>query len=204
MREYSHVMPQLPLDIARRLEDASFEMTEIYDSRSHAVGAALAHDRSFTRTEGSRSSLTRDLVGDAFLAAMSHVGLSARRGTGGACEVVEYIGGWYANIRLRRAERRADGSYFVRANRASSFGYVDEALLEPDHDFVFGFTIDGTELNCFVAPVVRVIEGSPGELVLGDAIEFGGTAAPDPSGFRPDPDETLPGFEQGDEDSRTA
>ena len=197
-------MPQLTLDIVHRLEDASFEMGEIYHSRSHAVGAALAHDRSFTRTEGSKSSLTRDLVGDAFLESMSHVGLNARRGTGGACEVVEYMGGWYANIRLRRAECRADGSYFVRANRASSFGYVDEALLEPDYDFVFGFTIDEAELNCFLALVLRVIEGSPGGLVLGDPIEFGGTATPEPVGFNPDPDEFLPGFEREDEDSQSA
>lgn len=194
-------MPQLPLDIVRRLEDASFEMGELYDSRSHAVGAALKHDRSFSRTEGSRSSLRRDLVGDVFLKSMSRAGLQAQRGTGGACEVVEYVNGWYAVIRLRKAERRADGSYFVRKNKASSFGYVDESMLEPSHDFVFGFTIDGAEqLSCFVAPVVRVIEGNPGELVLGDAIEFGGVAKPELSGFHTDTDETLPGYGEGDED----
>lgn len=200
-------MPQLPLDIVRRLEEASFEMGELYDSRSHAIGAALKHDRSFTRTEGSRSSLRRDLVGDVFLQSMSRAGLQAQRSTGGACEVVEYMNGWYAVIRLRKAERRADGTYFVRKNKASNFGYVDDSMLEPNHDFVFGFTIDGEEqLSYFVAPVVRVVEGNPGELVLGDAIEFGGTAKPEPTGFQTDTDETLPGFDEGDQgqDSATA
>lgn len=204
-------MPQLPLDIVRRLEEASFEMSEIYEARSPAIGVALGQDRAFTQTKVSRSSLTRDLVGDAFLEAMSHVGLPAQRGTGGACEIVEYMNGWYAVIRMRTAERRGDGSYFVRKNKASSFGYVDESMLEPNHDFVFGFTIDDGELNCFVAPVIRVIEGNPGELVLGDAIEFGGVVAPELRGFATDPDETLPGMEDegvqdegAGEDSRSA
>lgn len=201
-------MPKLPLDIIRRLEEASFEMSEIFDARSPSIGVALGQDRSFTRTKVSRSSLTRDLVGDAFLESMSHVGLQAQRGTGGACEIVERMNGWYAVIRLRTAERRPDGSYFVRKNKASSFGYVDESMLEPNHDFVFGFTIDDGELHCFVAPVVRVVEGNPGELILGDAIELSGVVAPEPRGFATDPDETLPGmeeFEEGEgEDSQSA
>lgn len=198
-------MALLPLDLVRRLDDAFFEMSEIYDSRAHAVPAALALDPAFTNGNGSRSSLTRDLVSEAFLTAMSHVGLDARRGSGGRCEILEYMNGWYANIRLRSAELRSDGSHFVRANRASNFGYVDEALLEPNHDYVFGFTIDAEDqLNCFIAPVLDVIEGNPGELVLGDPYDFGGDSGSASTGFQPDPDSTLPGFEDdGEEDSES-
>src|SRR3546814_8275111 len=143
-------------------------MGEIYAERGHRVESAVSLDPAFTRNRRSRSSLTLDLMSDAFLAATSRVGLTPFRGTGGSVELLANIPAGLANVRLRRAERRNDDEYFVRANKASTFGFVNEELMIPDYPFVFGFTLDAMEqAEFFVAEVLKVVEGNPGDIILG-------------------------------------
>src|SRR3546814_89956 len=138
-------------------------------------------------------------MSDAFLAATSRVGLTPFRGTGGSVELLANIPAGLANVRLRRAERRNDDEYFVRANKASTFGFVNEELMIPDYPFVFGFTLDAMEqAEFFVAEVIKVVEGNPGELILGTPNLLGGATAPKPSAFDPDTDSWLPGFDEGE------
>jgi hypothetical protein len=194
-------MPPLPRTLLQRLDDAAFEMSEIYGERGHRIETAVALDPSFTRNRRSRSSLTLDLMSDAFMAATSRVGLSPFKGTGGSVELLTEIPGGMANVRLRRAESRGEDEFFVRSNTASKFGYVDEDRLIPDYPYVFGFLLDAADQpQFFVAEVTRVIEGSPGELVLGAPYLLGGTTAPTPGGFDPDADAWLPGFDEGEAD----
>lgn len=189
----------------QQLDDAAFEMGEIFASRSHAIGAAVAMDPAFRRTLRPKSALTYELMSEAFSTAMSRVGLHARTGMGGALEVGEYVHGGYALIRLRRAGVRG-GEYFVRANNASNFGRGDDTLTGPELPHVFGFTIDPQEQpGFFVAPVLRIIEGNPGELELGTALALGGTPATEPTMFLPDSDDRLPGLDEDlDEGRQTA
>lgn len=197
-------MPPLPRHLVQQLDDAAFEMGEIYADRGHLVETAVSLDPAFTRNRRSRSSLTLDLMSDGFFAAMSRVGLSPFRGTGGSVELLADIPAGLANVRLRRAEKRGDEEYFVRANKASTFGYVNEELMIPDYPFVFGFTLDAMDqAEFFVAEVVEVVEGSPGELILGTPNLLGGASAPKPSGFDPDADSWLPGFEDGEAERDT-
>lgn len=192
-------MPHLTRQLVQQLDDAAFEMGEIYAERGHLVESAVSLDPAFTRNRRSRSSLTLDLMSEAFLTATSRVGLSPFRGTGGSVELLADIPGGLANVRLRRAERRNGEEYFVRANKASTFGFVNEQLMIPDYPFVFGFTLDEMEqAEFFVAEVVNVIEGNPGELVLGTPHLLGGATAPKPSAFDPDTDSWLPGFDEGE------
>lgn len=194
-------MPPLPLSLVRQLDDAAFVMSEIFATRAHGIDRAVSIDPAFERTRNPRSALTRELVTETFLKEMARVGLHPRPVAGGACEVLAPISGGYANIRLRSAEPRGEG-YYVRQNKASSFGEVDEALMLPDYPYVFGFTIDGDgQIHFFVAPVLRVIEGNPGELELGDAITLGSHGTTVEARFEPDVDAWLPGFDANvDED----
>lgn len=198
--------PAPALSLVRQLDEAAFVMGETFAARAHGIDRAVGIDPAFERTRNPRSALTRELVIETFLKEMARVGLHPKPGAGGACEILEPISGGYANIRLRSAERRGE-SYYVRQNRASSFGEVDEALMAPDYPYVFGFTIDGDgQIRFFVAPVLRVIEGNPGELELGDAIPLGNSGTTVASSFEPDTDSWLPGFDadaevdEGDED----
>lgn len=135
------------------------------------------------------------------MAATSRVGLSPFRRTGGAVELLAEIPAGMANVRLRRAESRGDGEFFVRSNAASKFGYIDENRLIPDYPYVFGFLLDAMDQpQFFVAEVVRVIEGSPGQLILGTPALLGDASAPAPGGFDPDADTWLPGFDEGEAD----
>lgn len=190
-------MPQLPLTFVQQLNDAAFEMGDMYGARGHHVDAALDHDPAFRRNRKSRSSLTLDLISEGFLTSMRRVGLHPRPGKGGALELLEPINSGYANVRLRKAERHLDG-FRVRTDDSSSWGEVDEALLEPDYPYVFGYLIEASGLpTFFVAPVLQVTSNS-GELTLGEPILLGASTRPDLSRFETDLDEDLPGF--GDEE----
>jgi hypothetical protein len=192
-------MPPLPRPLVQQLDDVAHEMGEVFGDRGHRIDSAVSLDPAFSRNRRSRSSLTLDLMSDAFMAAASHVGLSPFRGTGGAVELLAEIPRGLANVRLRRAEKRGEEDFFVRSNAASKFGYVDERLLIPDYPYVFGFHLDALDQpEFFVAEVTRVIEGSPGELVLGPPHLLGGAAGPTPGGFDPDSDSWLPGFDEGE------
>src|SRR3546814_5329952 len=74
--------------LVQQLDDAAFEMGEIYAERGHRVESAVSLDPAFTRNRRSRSSLTLDLMSDAFLAATSRVGLTPFRGTGGSVDQI--------------------------------------------------------------------------------------------------------------------
>src|SRR3546814_15174054 len=84
-------MPTLTRRLVQQLDDAAFEMGEIYAERGHRVESAVSLDPAFTRNRRSRSSLTLDLMSDAFLAATSRVGLTPFRGTGGSVELLANI-----------------------------------------------------------------------------------------------------------------
>ncbi len=181
-------MAYLPLPLVDRLNSAAFEMGGIFTGRSHFIDSAVSLDPAFRRTRRPSSSLTLELMSEAFCTAMSRAGFAPHVVTGGALELTESIPGGFARIRLRKAEARADG-YYVKANKASSFGEVDDALLDADYPHIFGF---------FVAPVRGVTQGNPGELILGTAIELGGQVTPVRDGFVPDLDDRLPGLDDED------
>ncbi|ANG84651.1 hypothetical protein [Microbacterium aurantiacum] len=190
-------MPQLPLAFVQQLNDAALEMGDMYGARGHNVEAALDRDRAFRRNKRSRSSLILDLISESFYTSMGRVGLHPRPGKGGALELLEPISGGYANVRLRKAERHLDG-FRVRTDDSSSWGEVDEALLEPDYPYVFGYLIEASGLPTFFVASVLQIPGNAGELTLDEPILLGASTRPDSSRFETDLDDHLPGV--GDEE----
>lgn len=179
----------------------AFEIREVLEARGHHVTAALDHDEAFRRRGTSKSSLVRDLVVDGFARGASSVGFDLDTPKGGSQQFRVSMDGRIGLFRLRRAERYGH-TFRIPTNSSSTWGQIDEDTLMAEDPYVFGFTVDDDMLGeLFIAHVDDIVYGSPGHLVLGEAHIFApGTGSPG-SGFAPSVDETLPGFENEDEDS---
>lgn len=191
-------MTQLPSDLIEQLSNMAADMNDVWDERGHRVDSALALDGSFKRTNSPRSVLTNAMLTNAFAAAASKVGLPCDAGVGGVLELHANFNDQFAVFRLRRAERRSDG-LLVKQNKGSTWGGIDENALILEVPFIFGFVFDADgALRFFAAEVVEVIDGAPGRLVLGPETALSTHPAPSSTGFVPEDDDTLPGFDEED------
>ncbi|MEC5200377.1 hypothetical protein RCH21_002623 [Arthrobacter sp. PL16] len=187
--------------VAEMLERVAVEIREVYEERGHNVDSALAQDPAFDASGRSRSSLSRDLIAEAFMAGASRVGFDLDSGAGGAKQFRVDLGRTFGLVRLRKAEVTADGSYKVVANSSSTWGDVDEDTLFAEEPYVLGYTlVSGQVGDIFLAKVNGVIEGNPGELVLGPAVLLGGRSPITDGSFEPEIDDKLPGFDEGESD----
>lgn len=182
--------------VAEMLEQVAFEIREVYEERGHNVDSALAQDSAFSTSGRSRSSLSRDLVAEAFVTGASRAGFDLDTGAWGAKQFRATLERSFGVFRLKKAERAATGSYKVVTNSSSTWGEMDEDTLIDEVPYVLGYTLRGNEIeDIFFAKVNGVIEGNPGELILGRAVLLGGRGPIGGGSFEPEVDDDLPGFD---------
>jgi hypothetical protein len=187
---------------ARDIEDLhsiADEVREVISERGHRVGVVLNMDSAFAASGRVESELVRSLVADGVARGASQVGHHFRRARG-AIELTISTGTHLCILRLRRAERRRDGTYSIPTNNAAAWGTLDDETLDLLEHWVLGFTVDdtGSLETLFAAEVLGVEGGTPGQLRLGEPIILGTTGgSPFTRGFEPR-EEGLPGF--GDEE----
>jgi hypothetical protein len=188
--------------VGEMLEQVAFEIREVYEERGHNVDSALAQDSAFSVSGRSRSSLSRDLVAEAFVTGASRVGFDLDSGaSGGAKQFRADLGHAFGLFRLKKAEAAADGSYKVVTNSSSTWGDVDEDTLILEEPYVLGYTLSSNQVgDIFFAKVNGVIEGNPGELILGRAVLLGGRGPFGGGSFEPAVDDELPGFDEIESD----
>lgn len=191
----------IPENVGEMLEQIAFEIREVYEERGHNVDSALAQDSAFIASGRSRSSLSRDLVAEAFMTGASRVGFDLDLGAWGAKQFRTDLGHAFGVFRLKKAEATADGSYKVLTSSSSTWENVDEDALIPEMPYVLGYTLGSNQIgDIFFAQVNGVIEGNPGELILGRAVLLGGRGPIGGGSFEPAVDDDLPGFEEGESD----
>lgn len=187
--------------ISEMLEQIAFEIREVYEERGHNVESALEQDSAFIGSGSSRSSLSRALVAQAFTTGASRVGFNLDSGARGAKQFRTNIGNDFGVFRLRKAEMTADGAYKIVTSSSSAWGDTDEETLIFETPYVLGYTLDSNQIgDIFFAKVNGVIEGNPGELILGHAVLLGGRSLIDGGAFEPVVDDALPGFEEIESD----
>jgi hypothetical protein len=187
--------------IAEMLEQVAFEIREVYEERGHNVDSALAQDAAFIASGRSRSSLSRDLIAQAFVAGASRVGFDLDSGAWGAKQFRANLGASFGVFRLKKAEATVNGSYKVVTNSSSTWGEIDEDTLIVEEPYVLGYTLSSNQVgDIFFAKVNGVIPGNPGELVLGRAVLLGGRSLIAGGSFEPTVDDDLPGFDEIESD----
>lgn len=187
--------------VSEMLEQVAFEIREVYEERGHNVDSALAQDSAFSASGRSRSSLSRDLVAEAFVTGASRVGFDLDSGAWGAKQFRATLDHSFGVFRLKKAERTANGLYKVVTNSSSTWGEIDEDTLIAEEPYVLGYTLRGNEVeDIFFAKVNGVIEGNPGELILGRAVLLGGRGPIGGGSFAPEVDDDLPGFDDIESD----
>ncbi len=182
------------------LHSIADEVREVLSERGHQVDTALELDEAFRATGRVESELLRSLVADGVRRGASLVGHHFDRPRG-SVEITIPTGTTLCAFRLRRAERRTDGSYSIPTNSAAAWGTLDEDTLDILEHWVLGFTVnDGGSLGeLFAAEVLGVEGGTPGHLKLGTPILLGtGTHSGPARKFEPRA-EGLPGFDEDDE-----
>lgn len=176
------------------------EVREVISERGHKVETALDLDEAFCATGSVKSELLRSLIADGVRRGASLVGHFFDRPRG-AVEITLSTGHVLCVFRLRRAERRSDGTYRIPTNNAAAWGTLDEETLDVLEHWVLGFTVDeaGALDVLFAAEVLGVEGGSPGHLKLGTPIVLGsGTGRSPTRGFKPS-EEGLAGFDELDD-----
>jgi hypothetical protein len=187
--------------ISEMLEQIAFEIREVYEERGHNVDSALEQDPAFSRSGRSRSSLSRDLVAEAFMTGASRVGFDLDPAASGAKQFRVNLGNDFGLFRLRKAESAADGSYKIVTSSSSTWGDVDEDTLIAEIPFVLGYTLASNQIgDIFFAKVNGVVPGNPGEIILGRATFLGGRGPIGDGSFEPVVDDELPGFEEDESD----
>ena len=187
--------------VGEMLEQVAFEIREVYEERGHNVDSALAQDSAFIASGRSRSSLSRDLVAQAFVTGASRVGFDLDPGAWGAKQFRADLGRSLGVFRLKKAEARVDGSYKVVTNSSSTWGDVDEDTLIVEEPYVLGYTLSSNQVgDIFFAKVNGIVQGNPGELILGRAVLLGGRGPIGGGSFEPAVDDELPGFDEVESD----
>jgi hypothetical protein len=183
--------------VGEMLERVAFEIREVYEERGHNVDSALAQDAAFIASGRSRSSLSRDLVAQAFVTGASRVGFDLDSAAWGAKQFRANLGHAFGVFRLKKAEMTANGSYRVVTNSSSTWGEIDEDTLIVEEPYVLGYTLSNNQVDdIFFAEVTGIIQGNPGELVLGRAVLLGGRGPVGGGSFEPVVDDDLPGFDE--------
>lgn len=191
----------VPEDVSEMLEQVAVEIREVYEERGHNVDSALDHDAAFTGSGRSRSSLSRDLVVEAFVTGASRVGFNIDSTARGAKQFRANMGNGFGLFRLRKAEATADGSYKIVTSSASAWGDLDEDTLIAETPYVLGYTLESNQIGViFYAKVNGVTQSNPGELILGRVVLLGGRGPVGGGSFEPVVDDELPGFEESESD----
>lgn len=179
----------------QQLRQVATDLREVHEERGHRVGQALGVDSAFG-SGMTRSWLGRDLTVEAISEAASQRGLDFRPVKGLGREFRFIAEGVDRRYRLKKANRRSDGSYAILANSDSALAaeHEQETLL-PEEAWVLGYTLteDCLLQDVFIAPILDRTEGHPGHLVLGRIIELLASPTP-PAGFQPSDDDDL-GFD---------
>jgi hypothetical protein len=197
------LMSRLPDYVRQQLDDMANAVTETFSADSAMIDTALDAHASFgAENARSRSDLTRDLLVWAARPAASRVGLNPGAGPGGAFEVRAYVeeGHRCLVMRLRTAEKTADGRYRILAGNATSDLECESLYIE--ELWVLGFTRTDSGIgDLFVAEVLGVTDDlKVPQLILGTPVMLStGPALPPPGGGFMSDDDDLAGF-PGDED----
>ena len=187
----------LPREIERRrLDEIAFDLHETFSERGHRVDVALEADPSFGSGR-SRSSLMSDLVLDSVSRSASRIGVYFQPINGSGRELL----GERHRYRVRRAKRDSKGDLVVTVSSESSLGFDEEPTLFPMESWVFGWISDAEGLiaEVFVAEIRGILPGTPGRLVLGDALPLGSDGSPD-GGFTPTDEDLDLGVEDEEAD----
>ncbi|GAB3039650.1 hypothetical protein GCM10027052_19980 [Parafrigoribacterium mesophilum] len=194
--EYPQCMPSLPPNLVDNLRYLVMDIRESYEAEEHTVPEALSKNRHFRRTNRPKSELTRSIMGGAFQRGAMRLGLNYRDGKGGAVELYEPFSNGFAVIRLKRAKRVGD-DFRVSANAATTLnGLADDSLM-PEYHFLLGWVLeDHQPLDLFVAEIVGIEEGNPGQYLLGWTHEFALPTPPSATGFQPHSDDDLGEWDQ--------
>lgn len=187
--------------VSEMLDQIATEIREIYEERGHNVDSALEQDPAFKVSGRSHSSLSRDLVAEAFMTGASRVGFDIDPAARGAKQFRANMGTNFGLFRLRKAETAADGSYKIVMSSSSTWGDMDEDTLIVETPYVLGYTLDSNQIgDIFFAKVSGVTQGNPGELMLGRVVLLGGRGPVGSGSFEPVVDDGLPGFEEIESD----
>jgi hypothetical protein len=102
--------------------------------------------------------------------------------------------------RVRKAKRTKDGEFRVDGN--SEGAEEPEDLLGRQESWVFAYSLDGLLQvdQVFIARIFGCTEGNPGQLILGPLTMLD-TQLPPSGGFAPSEDDTLEGFEDGEDEA---
>lgn len=177
----------LPGDMDRQqLSRVADDLREAFSERGHRIDVALDADPAFGSGH-SRSSLMRDLVMDSVARSASQVGIPFEPVNGSGREFL----GQRHRYRVRRARRDAMDNLVVHVSSESSLGVEEEPTLFPMENWIFGWitNADGLISEMFIAEILGISPGSPGRLVLGEALALG-SDGPFGGGFNPS-DEDL-------------
>jgi hypothetical protein len=187
-------MSSIPAAVLSDLNVVAFEILEVFEERGYRVDVAVQQDAAFEASGRSRSSLSRDLIAEAFTTGASRRGFDLDSYNGGAKQFRIDLGHSIGVFRLKKADKTLEG-FRVLTNSASTWADIDEDTLMAEAPYVFAYTFESSRISeIFVAPVLDVIEGKPGRLVLGEAIILN-SSSPAPGGsFAPDVSDALPGF----------
>jgi hypothetical protein len=183
------------------LGDIAHELREVLAERGHRVDTALDADPAFRGTsKRSESSLTRDLALDAISHAAARLGVDFRPVNGEGRELRCMSLGVTRRYRVRKAKRTKDGEFRVDGN--SEGAEEPEDLLGRQESWVFAYSLDGLLQvdQVFIARIFGCTEGNPGQLILGPLTMLD-TQLPPSGGFAPSEDDTLEGFEDGEDEA---
>lgn len=189
----------LPREIERqRLDVIADDLREAFHERGHRVDVALDADPAFG-TGRSRSSLMSELVMDAVSQSASQVGVYFQPVNGTGRELV----GERHRYRIRRARRDTKQNLIVTVSSESTLGVEEEPTLFPMENWIFGWITDADGLiaEVFIAEILGIQSGSPGRLLLAEALVLG-SDGPLGGGFNPSEEELDLGLDdEGDADS---
>lgn len=187
----------LPSEVERqRLDWIADDLREAFNERGHRVDVALEADPSFGSGQ-SRSALMRDLVMSSIAQSASYAGVPFQPVNGIGRELV----GERHRYRIRRAKANEEEP-IITVSSESSLVLDEEPTLFPMENWVLGWIsgADGLIADVFIAEILGIREGRPGQLILG-SIRPIGTDGPIGDGFTPtDEDLDLGLDDEGDAD----
>lgn len=169
------------------------EIQESWAETGHRVRSALELDEDFTINGAPQSELSRAKIGAAFKrGAGKSKFFNFSTGPGGSKEASIIEQGVERVVRLLKGTRNDAGDIVIRAKDRSILENLEPDSLYPQERWVMGYILsEDTIAEIFVAKVLDVLEGNPGQLVLGTVTYLEGATQPGPNGN---------GFQSEDED----
>ncbi len=191
----------LPSGIERqRLDGIADELREAFSERGHLVDVALGADPAFGSGR-SRSSLMNDLVLDTVSGSASRIGVGYQAVKGNGRELI----GLRHKYRIRKATRDSEEGLVVYVSSESSLLFEEEDTLFPRENWIFAWLPNGEGLiaEVLIAEIRGVLPGTPGKLILGEALPLG-SDGPFAGGFKPSVEDLDLDLDDEDEDEGDA